>query len=410
MYCQICGKQIEEEAKYCKYCGTKTNRKSITKNIKQHFSCFFTKFKNHKIFQKNFYMNNKKIIIITTSIFITFMTLLLLLFYLIPFIFVKISILKFNDKKYNIAIEWCNRAIKINTKYANAYFNRANAKSEIFDFENAKEDYNKAIELKPNNAEYYFARGNYSPYCNESLEDLNIAIKLNPQKAKYYVKRANVQSYLENYTEAFTDINTAIKLNSKNSEIYYERSCIYERIEKYKKANEDLNKAIVLAPNKAIYYSARGSIKEYLWDNNGALRDFNKAITLEPNNDIFYAKRGIFKATKLKKIKEGIDDLNKAIELNSVNSYLYQCRSILKCLQNDNNGAMKDINIAINLANNDEEKARAYNFRGNIKYKKRNYSGATDDYYKAYTLNPSQEYFQSYMNSTYNSVMSSFYY
>ena len=66
MYCRICGKQIEE-AKNCKYCGTKTNRKSITKNIKQHFSCFFTKFKNHKIFQKNFYMNNKKIIMGTGS-------------------------------------------------------------------------------------------------------------------------------------------------------------------------------------------------------------------------------------------------------------------------------------------------------------------------------------------------------
>lgn len=414
MYCQNCGQEIEDESKFCKYCGTETHRKPITKNIKHHFSCFFAKIKNLKIFQKEFYSNNRKIMLISTSIVIAFMTLLLLLYFLIPFLFVEISILKFNNKKYDIAIEWCNRAIKINSRYANAYYNRANAKSEIFDIESAREDYNKAIELKPHNAEYYFARGNCSSsYCNQALNDFNVAIKLNSKKSKYYVKRAKANSCLGNYTEAFADINTAIKLKSKDAKIYYERSNIYETIEKYKEANEDLNKAIELAPKEAIYYSARGRIKAKLWDNNGALKDFNKAITLEPDNTLFYANRGLFKATQLKNFKEGIEDFNKAIELNSVDSLLYQSRSTLKYLQNDNNGAMKDINIAIDLANNDKDKASAYHFRGDIKYKKRNYSGATDDSLKAYTLNPSQEYFQSYMNSSYNSVMSimpNFYY
>lgn len=399
MFCQNCGNEIEDESKFCKYCGIETHKKTFTKNIKQYFSSIFCKIKNHKIFQKEFYINNRKIVLITTSIAVIFMILMSLLYFFIPFLLVEISRFKFNDKKYDVAIEWCNRAIRFNSKYADAYYNRANAKSEMFEFKNAREDYNKAIELKPNNAEYYFARGNNSTYCSQSLEDFNVAINLNSKKPKYYVNRAKSHSCLGNYSESFADVNKAIELNSKDAEIYYERSNIYKTIKKYKEANEDLNKAIELAPDIAIYYSARGSIKAELWDINGALRDFNKAISLEPNNELFYADRGTFKATKMKKIKEGIEDFNKAIELNSVDSLLYQCRSSLKYLQNDNNGALKDIDIAINLAKTDKDRASGYKIRGDIKYKKGNYSGATDDYLEAYTLNPSAEYMQYYLNA-----------
>ena len=412
MFCKNCGKEIEDEARFCKYCGAETNKKAHSAKFKEYFVKLLITIKKFEICQKEFYTNHRKIVIGISSIIAVLATLLLVMYILSPFLLTEISILKFKDKKYDVAIEWCNRAIKINSKYANAYYNRANAKSEILDYGSASEDYSKAIELKPNNAEYYFARGNNAQYCSEALEDFNVAIKINSKNPKYYAKRAKAQSCLGNYTEAFADINRAIKLNSNDAEVYYERADIYKTITKYKEAHEDLNKAIELAPEKAFYYSARGNIKAELWDNNGALRDFDKAISLESDNYFFYMQRAVFKA-KQKKFKEGIADLDKAIELNSVNSVLYQCRSRLKGAINDNNGAIKDIDITIDLANNDKDKASAYNARGDIKYKIRNYGGATDDYLKAYTLNPSQDYWQSYMNANYNSVMSSmprFYY
>ena len=42
-----------------------------------------------------------------------------------------------------------NKAIELNPKIAGFYFNRGNAKYNLSNFESSIEDYNKAIELEP---------------------------------------------------------------------------------------------------------------------------------------------------------------------------------------------------------------------------------------------------------------------
>ncbi|NIP31627.1 MAG: tetratricopeptide repeat protein [Candidatus Dadabacteria bacterium] len=57
------------------------------------------------------------------------------------------------------AIENFNKAIELAPNDADAYYNRGNAKGALGNYKGAIEDFNKAIELAPNNADVYSNRG-----------------------------------------------------------------------------------------------------------------------------------------------------------------------------------------------------------------------------------------------------------
>jgi len=96
----------------------------------------------------------------------------------------------------NKQIERYDKAIELNQKFAEAYNNRANTKSELGQNEQAIEDYNKAIELNPEYAEAYYNRATTKSELGqkeEAIEDYNKAIELNPEYAKAYNNRANTK-------------------------------------------------------------------------------------------------------------------------------------------------------------------------------------------------------------------------
>src|SRR6266568_3505091 len=57
------------------------------------------------------------------------------------------------------AIAEYDRAISIDPKFAEAYFNRGKARRAGGDFDGALADFDRAINLDPNDAEAYFKRG-----------------------------------------------------------------------------------------------------------------------------------------------------------------------------------------------------------------------------------------------------------
>ena len=96
MFCKNCGKELENTAKYCQYCGSEFIKEKhvafipCCKNI-------FEKIKTSQLLKSEFYKNNKKV----TISFICVVILLLLLvigYILLPFIFTKISISQYDKK------------------------------------------------------------------------------------------------------------------------------------------------------------------------------------------------------------------------------------------------------------------------------------------------------------------------
>ena len=136
---------------------------------------------------------------------------------------------------------------------AEEYFYSAYAKHDLGDYRGAIQDYNKAIELDPDNTATYNNRGN----------------------AKYA---------LGDYRGAIQDYNKAIELDPDYADAYYNKGVTKAELGDYIGAVEDWSKAIELDPDHTAAYYNRGRAKLLLGDKDGGCLDWSKAGELGNEN------------------------------------------------------------------------------------------------------------------------------
>lgn len=158
-------------------------------------------------------------------------------------------------EKFDEAILDHTKAVELYPNFADAYYNRGNAKLWLKDFEGAILDYDKAIELDPNLAHAYTNRGlaRIEKGClEEALADYDKAIKLDPSAASTYNNRA-IAKYEEGcLEEAIADFDKAIKLNPKNANAYYNRGIVKEQKNDLRGAKKDFKKYEKLKKKKSL--------------------------------------------------------------------------------------------------------------------------------------------------------------
>ncbi|MBU4388317.1 MAG: tetratricopeptide repeat protein, partial [Proteobacteria bacterium] len=124
------------------------------------------------------------------------------------------------------AIGYLNKAISLDSNYADAYNNRGLAWADKGNYDRAMSDYNKAIELNPRDAMPYNNRGlawrNKGNY-DRAMSDYNKAIELNPEYAAAYNNRGSTWVHKGNYDRAMSDYNKAIELNPRDAMPYNNR-------------------------------------------------------------------------------------------------------------------------------------------------------------------------------------------
>jgi tetratricopeptide (TPR) repeat protein len=100
-----------------------------------------------------------------------------------------------------------------NPKDAEAYAQRASGYDQQHDIEDALSDYNKAISLAPHrHATWYAGRGWLNGNENQALADFNEAIQLDPDNADYHLQRACVLASLGRYDQSKADFGKSISL------------------------------------------------------------------------------------------------------------------------------------------------------------------------------------------------------
>ena len=184
-------------------------------------------------------------------------------------------------------------------------------------------EYTQKIKEEPDNAIYYYNRGNtyknLGDYQNaienydKAIQDYSKAIELNPNNASYFDNRGNIYFDLENYDKAIQDFNKAIELNSNNVSYFNNRGSAYGNLKNYKKAIQDFNKAIELNPNNPSYFYNRGITYEDLGESDKAINDFNNVIKLDPNSNFAMELKKVISTLKENEKKENIQQNNKII-------------------------------------------------------------------------------------------------
>ena len=273
-------------------------------------------------------------------------------------------------------IEEYTKKIKEEPNNAIYYYNRGNTYYSLKEYEKAINDYNTAIESNSNNASYYNNRGisfNSLKEYEKAINDYNKAIELNPSYALAYNNRGVSFYNLKKYGKAIISYSRAIKLDPDYSSPYYNKGLVYNTFKKYEKAIKNYNKAIELNPNNSSYYNSRGNALNNSEKYEEAIEDYNRAIALNSNYDYYYYNKALAyyryqkKNNNTKNFDEIIKNLNKAIELNPNNnsakklkknvSELKENEKFKESSQQDNN---KIVDISKNIENLEETSKEDY--------------------------------------------------
>jgi tetratricopeptide (TPR) repeat protein len=131
---------------------------------------------------------------------------------------------------------------------ADAYLQRANAHKNLGHFDQAVADWNRSIDLDPNQADAFTARGSYYQSKNDTAK-------------------------------ALADFERSLQLNP-TVDGYYQRGQMYAGLGQYDKAIEDYDRAIAQRRDFPWVYLARSVAKRALGDNDGFRRDQERAAQL----------------------------------------------------------------------------------------------------------------------------------
>ncbi len=182
------------------------------------------------------------------------------------------------------AIPLFGKAIKVGTNYK-SYANRGLALMKQLKYDEAIQDFNKAIELKPKQDEAFLGRahayGDLKKY-DLSMSDVNEALKFRESYESYFF-RGYLYKATENYDLAIENYSKAMTL-TKEVSVYNNRGNVYFLLKDYAKAIADYNVVLNQNPNDPNGLSNRGAA--YFQSNQfeAAMVDINKAISLDPNN------------------------------------------------------------------------------------------------------------------------------
>jgi tetratricopeptide (TPR) repeat protein len=204
-------------------------------------------------------------------------------------------------------------------------------------WDEAIEEYTKAISMSPQNASLYFARGRIY------LELIKVVPQPpKPAEAPAFTQEDTYSKFVQEihgknvvfWNKTIEDFSNAIALQPDNVIFYYFRSGVYRSKEEYEIALKDIDKAISLKPDISFLYYERGLISLDLKKYEKAIDDFSKAINLKPNRELFFS---IF-YSPLKEfglIEKEFDEVMKYVNKPLSELYYYLARSYEKNLQMD---------------------------------------------------------------------------
>ena len=165
-------------------------------------------------------------------------------------------------ENFSKALETLDILVRLDTKKSIYLRQRAWCYKKLDNLEKALEDYNKAVEVEPENSYNYEMRGdfyeNYLKDYDKALADYNKGIELNPTDAGLHFSKAYLYASLDKLDLALQSYLEVVRLNPEYQNANNNIALLYiSYVKDYQKALEFYTKEIELHPSDALAYRNR---------------------------------------------------------------------------------------------------------------------------------------------------------
>lgn len=195
----------------------------------------------------------------------------------------KRSIILFQQKEYDKALDDLNKIIKSDPSFAYAYNDRGSVYKEQSKLDDAIADYKKAVTIDKslkiahnNLGTAYRKKGQY----DLAIASYNAAIALDKNFYLAYNNRGYAKYEKGDYAGALADFDEVIRLKSDYVFAFNNKASVYLKQEKYNDAVKACDQAIKLNSEYGYAYYNRGIAYEMLRNDKQACSDWSKAAEL----------------------------------------------------------------------------------------------------------------------------------
>lgn len=189
------------------------------------------------------------------------------------------------DEDFEQAIEEFEKAIELNPLFAEAFLYKGLAEIELQNFDQAIKDFTITIELDPaySDQAHYF-RGLTHYFKNENLpaiDDFTVAIRMNPDFVSFY-QRGKANLKLKEFRRALQDFDIALRLKEDFYEANLYRGINLYYLEMYEAALQDLDIATTQLPHNADGHYYSGLTRLAINNNTDGIENLERALELDP--------------------------------------------------------------------------------------------------------------------------------
>jgi tetratricopeptide (TPR) repeat protein len=201
------------------------------------------------------------------------------------------------------SIGGCNAVIQETTKnLAAAYYFRGAAHHAKKDVDRALADYNQAISIDPNEADYLNGRASAYEAKNDmsrAMADYDKAIQLNPKSAYAYNNRGATFQRRGDYARASSDYGEVTRLQPDNPDAWAARCWVRAAGgREVQQALADCNQSLKIKADQPDVLDTRGFVNLRLGKMDDAIRDYDAALKMDPKLAGALYGRGLAKTKK----------------------------------------------------------------------------------------------------------------
>ncbi|ONI88249.1 hypothetical protein ALI144C_07320 [Actinosynnema sp. ALI-1.44] len=199
------------------------------------------------------------------------------------------------------------------------FHNRARLHQALGMFDEAKRDFDRAIELDPNFSEYLYDRGSLARLrgdADAAIADYEKAMSLSAPYPEAYYSRGDTRASNGDTTGALADFDYVLELEPDHVDALINRAALLLESGDVDRAAADVQRGLGLAPDSAHLLCAQGLIALETGDHPAARTSFQAALAVDPamhaalvNHAVLDYEEGDFDAA-VEKLTGALDHVN----------------------------------------------------------------------------------------------------